>query len=450
MSGSTNRSTAPSWRVAVAAAALAIASSVAPPAGSPVSAAGPTAITDWNRIATATLVAFPPPAGGAPPALQVNMAMVQGAVYDAVNAIDPRREAYLLEASFPAGASKEAAIATAAYDVLANIVSTVPVSISFPNRPTLLGSLATSYAASLGAIPDSQAKTDGIAAGHAAAAAMIEAREGDGRFGPSLWVPNGDPGHWEPLYRPDGSPILDPTAWVGGVRPFLMTSSSQFRSDGPPAPDSAQYAEDFNEVKALGAVDSAVRTPEQTHIATFWQSAGGPTLLWNGVGRDLVEGPGFAGDLADQAFFFGILNLAGADAAINCWNDKYYWDFWRPWQAIQRAEEDGNPATEPDPHWMALITAPYPELPSGHLCLDGAHIEVLQKFFGTDKMAFGVTSSQFGGETRYFSRFSQPLKEITDARIWAGLHFRTADMQAQVLGRKVAHYGLKHYLRPLD
>ena len=228
-----------------------------------------------------------------------------------------------------------------------------------------------------------------------------------------------------------------------------MTSSSQFRTDGPNALASGAYAQDFNEVKALGAINSSVRTATQTHIAVFWQSTGGPTLLWNDVGRDLVEAAGFHGDVADEAYFFGILNLAGADAAINCWNDKYYWDFWRPWDAIHRAGSDGNPATAPDAGWAPLIAAPYPENPSGHMCLDGADIEVLQTFFGTDKMAFGVTSSQFNGETRYFTRFSQPLKEIASARVWAGLHFRTADMQGRNLGRQVAHYGLKNYLQPL-
>jgi len=141
-----------------------------------------------------------------------------------------------------------------------------------------------------------------------------------------------------------------------------------------------------------------------------------------------------------------MLNLAGADAAINCWNDKYYWDFWRPWNATHG--DDGNPATDPDPTWAALLTAPYPEHPSGHLCLDGAELRVLQMFFGDD-VHFGVTSSRFGGETRFFDHFSQPLTEITEARIWAGLHFRTADLQGRALGRNVAEYMEAHYFQPV-
>jgi hypothetical protein len=410
-------------------------------------------LTNWNRIAATTLVAFPPAASGAPPALQINMAMTQGAVYDAVNAIGQREHRpYLLEMRFASPASKEAAAATAAYRVLSSIVSTVPARIPFPNRASLLKALDTEYATSLAAIRDGPFKTRGIAAGNAAADVMIDARQGDGRFGPSLWVPNDHPGHWQPLLNPDGTQMLDPTPWVGGVRPFLIESSSQFRTDGPQALTSAAWAADFNEVKALGSVNSTARTPEQTHIALWWQSTGGPTILWNAVARDLVNNASHSDDNDkdndnDSALLFAQLNLSGADAAISCWNDKYYWDFWRPWQAIHEADRDGNPATVADPSWTALITAPYPEHPSGHLCLDGAQLRVLQMFFGTDEIGFDVTSSRFGGETRHFERFSQPLKEIIEARIWAGLHYRTADVQAQTLGRKVVEYMTKHYFQ---
>ena len=406
-------------------------------------------VTNWNRIAADTLVAFPAAAGGAPVALQINMGMMHGAVYDAVNAIEPRHRPYLLLTRFDPSASKEAAAATAAYSVLSSIVSTVPATIPFPNRATLLQSLSTAYVASLAAIPDSPSKTAGITAGNAAADAMITARQGDGRFGPSPWVPNYEPGHWQPLRNPDGTPMLDPTAWVGGVRPFLMQSSSQFRTDGPNALTSTAYAEDFNEVKALGSVNSTARTTEQTHNAIFWQGAA-PPLAWNGVARNLIADPTYGVDIVDSALLFAMMNLSAADAAINCWNDKYYWDFWRPWTAIQQADRDGNPETDPDPSWTALLTAPYPEHPSGHLSLDGAHLEVLQMFFGTDKIRFGVTSSRFPGETRYFDRFSDALKEIIYARIWAGLHFRTADVQAKILGRKVVHYMATHYFQPLQ
>ncbi len=411
------------------------------------------AVTDWNEIAVNTLTGLPGPAGGAPPASQINMGMVQGAVYDAVNATTPKHHrAYLLKRRFAATASKDAAVATAAYTVLSNIVSTVPASISFPTKLSVLDGLASRYAASLEAIPDSPFKAQGIAAGNAAAEAMIAARRDDGRFGPSQWVPNSAPGHWQPLVNPaTGQPILDPTPWVGGVKPFLMQSSSQFRTAGPQALGSAAWATDFNEVKALGAANSSVRTPEQTYIARWWQST--VVASWNAVARDLVARNDL--DVVDSARLFAMQNLAAADAAINCWNDKYYWDFWRPWNAIPRALEDGNPATEPDPSWTALITAPYPEHPSGHLCLDGAHLRVLRMFFpDVIEGGFEITSvSTFllasDPRTRTFSTFSQALAEITEARIWAGLHYRTADLQAEQLGRKVADYMAANYFRPV-
>jgi hypothetical protein len=407
------------------------------------------AVTEWNLIAVNTLSGLPGPAGGAPPASAIHVAMVQGAVYDAVNAIEPKHHRpYLLKRRFSARASKEAAVATAAYRVLSSIVSTVPATIPFPTRESLLQSLDEQYASSLEAVPDGPFKRQGIAAGNAAAEAMIAARENDGRFGPSQWVPNPAPGHWQPLLNADGTQMLDPTPWVGGVTPFLVQSSTQFRTAGPLALGSAAYAAEVNEVKALGAVNSAVRTPEQTYIARWWQST--PIASWNSVARDLVGR--YEVDIVDSARLLAMQNLSAADAAITCWSDKYYWDFWRPWNAIRRAAEDGNPATEPDPAWTALITAPYPDHPSGHLCNDGAYLRVLRMFFGTDEIGFDVTSRALntgGPATRHFDRFSQVLAEIIEARIWAGLHYRTADVQAELLGRSVANYMAEHYFQPV-
>jgi hypothetical protein len=406
-------------------------------------------VTHWNRIAMSTLVAFPAPAGGAPVALQLNMGMTQGAVYDALNAIEPRHyRPYVLNRRFGATASKDAAAATAAYRVLSSIVAGVPGAIPFPNRTALQQALDGEYATSLGGIPGSPFKTMGIRAGNAAADAMIADREGDGRFGPSQWMHQMGVGYWQPLLNADGSPQLDPTPWVGGVRPFLLESSSQFRTPGPNPLDSAAYAADFNEVKLLGRVDSGARTDEQTHNALFWQTNGGPALLWNDVASDLIETPSYHIGMLAGARILAMMDMAGADASINAWNDKYYYDFWRPWHAIQQADADGNPATDADPSWTPLLTAPYPDHPSGHLSLDGAMLGVLQSFFGDD-VAFGATSSRFGGETRFFDHFSDVLAEITLARIWAGLHYRTADVQGKTLGRSIAAYAAANYFQPI-
>src|SRR5215211_2102523 len=240
------------WLATVSVGALIGALGVIGASAAPPVEADASAVTQWNVIAVSTLTGLPGPAGGAPPASQINVGMVQGAVYDAVNAVTPKHHRpYLLKRRFGNTASDEAAVATAAYLVLKNIVETVPQSIPFPTRETLLASLETQYNTTKNAVLDSPFKNMGIAAGTAAAEAMIDARQGDGRFGPSQWVPNANPGHWDPV-APNGTTAPDPTPWVGGVEPFLMQSSSQFRSAGPLALTSAAYAADVNEVKAIG------------------------------------------------------------------------------------------------------------------------------------------------------------------------------------------------------
>ena len=419
--------------------------SAAPPVGTDASE-----VTHWNQVATSTLGALPGPDGGAPPAFSINMGMVQGAVYDAVNAIGPKHHRpYLLNRRTGAKASIDAAVATAAYDVLSELVSTAPERAPFPGRAGLLSTLSSAYAASLASIDNDSFKRQGIVVGHAAADAMLDAREGDGRFGASAWVPNAAPGHWQPLLS-GGAPLLDPTPWVGNVKPFLIQSSSQYRSAPPPPLDSQQYATEFNEVKSLGSATSTTRTADQTYFAKWWQSA--PVLSWNEVARQLITRTDL--DAADSARLLALQNLSGADAAINCWNDKYHFDFWRPWNAIPRALEDGNPATDPDGNWTALITAPYPEWTSGHNCLDAANTTVLRMFFGDDPVGgpFQITSTFVnpgGPAVRTFDTFTQPLTELIEARIWAGLHYRSADVAGQALGRNVANYGAAHYFQPV-
>jgi hypothetical protein len=409
-------------------------------------------VSHWNEVAATILVAFPGPNGGAPPAFQINMGMVQGAVYDAVNAIGPKQHrSYLLNKRAGAKASIDAAVATAAYDVLLELVSTAPERAPFPGRAGLLSTLSSEYAASLDAIDNNAFKRQGIAVGHAAAKAMLDARVSDGRFGASQWEPDSSVGHWQPLLNAMGQPILDPTPWAGGVKPFLIQSSSQFRSVPPPALDSAQWAAEFNEVKSLGRATGSTRndvTDAQTYKAKWWQSA--PVLSWNEVARQLIE----RNDLnaADSARLLALQNLSAADAAINCWNDKYHFDFWRPWNAITTTLDDGNADTVTDPTWTALITAPYPEWVSGHNCLDAAHVTVLRLFFGDAPGSFQITSSFVnpgGPAVRSFDTFSQPLAELIEARIWAGLHYRSGDVEGQVLGRNVANYGIEHYFQPV-
>ena len=384
-------------------------------------------VTQWNTTATSAL--FAPPAQG--PQLSVpHLAMVHGAVYDAVNAIDGGHQGYLLTPRL-AGPfdSKEAATAAAAYRVLLTIV---------PGQKPLLDA---QLAASLGAVPDGIPKTRGIAVGEAAAAAMIAARTADGRFGsPGFPLGTPGPGVWEPVLP---SFVNDPAAWLRNVKPFLIESSSQVRSAGPDPLSSIRYARDFNEVKTYGsaAMDSP-RSADQTHAARYW--AENPPGTWSRVFRTLSAQQGLS--LVDNARLYAMLYLTAADALIGVWDDKAHYGFWRPITAIQRADTDGNEHTQKDAGWLPLIaTPPYPEHPSGHAGLSGSIVATLQDFFGTDRI--GWTDTNVAGLTRSFDSFSEAIDEVVDARVWSGIHFRNADEQGAKIGRQVAKWRDHHYFK---
>jgi hypothetical protein len=398
-------------------------------------------LNDWNVIAQNQALTLRPTAHGQ----TRGIAMVQGAVYDAVNALRPRYEPYLLDLAAlharPFG-SRKAAIATAAHHVLVEIAA-----------PAQVAGLDSAYTATMATIPNGRVKNEGLRVGAAAAAAMLTARDDDGFIAPFSFVIGSDPGDWRPLTPT----ALDPDAWVSNLTPFLIESPSQFRSAGPNALTSAAYAEEFAEVKEIGALNSSTRTADQTTAAIFWQAP--PAALWNRLARDLSAEHDIS--VAKEARLLAMINLAAADGAIACWNEKYYWNFWRPRAAIQEAGTDGNPATVADPAWEPLfhpstattpplITPPFPEHPSGHGCVSGAVLHTLRAFFGTNDVAFDVHSGRFPGQPRHFGRFTRALQEIIDARVWGGIHFRTADVQGAVIGKKVARYMRRHYFQRVD
>jgi hypothetical protein len=430
----------------VAAAALAV---LAAPA-----VARADAVTEWSLNAqNAILGTSPPPTAHAS---VLSFAIVQGAVYDAVNGIDGGHRPYLAKpASASSGDSKAAAAATAAYRVLVTL---------FPLQEPNLTNLWNASLANAVLADGATAVDDGKVVGEEAAANMLHARENDGRGSSFTFVFGTTPGVWRlgPQQLPNplggffapGQPV-DPTPWVGNVTPFLVPNVEMLRTDGPNPLGSAAYAEDFNEVKSLGSLTSPTRTPDQTMAAIFWQAQ--PGALYGNVMRTLSGSQGL--DIAENARLFAMVFLSAADASIGCWNDKYYWNFWRPIDAIRLAATDGNPATEADPGWLPLfdpstptlpllVSPGFPDHPSGHSCVSSAIVHTLQDFFGTDKMPVTFRSPRFPGQSRSFDRFSQVLKEIIDARVWGGIHFRTADVQGAVLGKKVAHWELKHYFQP--
>lgn len=397
-------------------------------------------VTKWNEIAVNSVLAQPPVASGPPAAAQL-VAMVQGAVYGAVNSIDRHGRPYLVERRYPMG-SLDAAVATAAFRVL---------DATFPAMHT---TLQAQYDASLAAVPDGSPKDTGVEVGTAAADAMLA----EGHFAATAvpcFLGSGLPGVWEPLLGPTG-PLCDPNAWVAHAVPFVVRGLDQFRTAGPNALTSAQYAADLNEVKSLGSINSTTRTPEQTHLAVFWQS--NPTATFNAVARRFTVEQSL--DVTQSATLFALSDLSAADAIMNCWNDKYTWRFWRPMAAIRNADIDGNPATEADKSWTplfdpslpasiggvgpALITPPFPDHPSGHNCYTAATMHAFESFFGTDEMTFYVTSSRFPGEQLTFHRFTDVIRQMIEARIWEGIHFRTADAAGANLGREVEEYVHTH------
>jgi hypothetical protein len=380
-------------------------------------------VTDWNVHATEALITNE---RQGPTVSTIHLAIVHGAVYDAVNSIDGRHEPYLVKIRARRFYSQDAAAATAAYRVLAGLL------------PGQQAGLAQKYQDSLSAIPPGHARDGGIAVGEIAAAAMLAARANDGRFpatpfrfpAPATLTEPWPAGQW----RPVGSATAnDPAAWVKDVTPFLVDDPDRYRSAGPNPLTSRRYAREFEEVKRIGSLTSESRSADQTDAARFWME--GP-LIWTRLSRQLSAG--FSP--ADAARLYAGLYLPASDAVISCWRDKARWLFWRPVTAIREADGDGNPATEADRDWVALINnPPYPDHPSGLSCVSSAMAGSLAGFFGTDRIPFEV-GSMTSNTTRKFRGFSAAVDEVVDARVWSGIHFRTADEDGARIGAQVSRY----------
>jgi hypothetical protein len=445
----TRAGTRPSRRLAgIAIAALLLAATLS----SPVNAdPAHSYVREWNLHATnaiynATDAAVPPgvPPGAAQPPYVggLHLAMVQGAVYDAVNAIEGSHEPYLLaHGTAQATASLDAATVTAAYEVLA-----APTLRMRPSTLTWLGSEHSASMAEIEAVTTDAEFDAGVAAGHAAATAMLEARDADGRFpADPFFHPEGTgTGEW----RPVTAGARDMFAWVGNVEPFMLNSQSQLRTDGPPSVTSRRYAREYNEVKNLGAATGSTRTQAQTDLANFYQP--NPVEILNRTFRTIADDHGLS--VAEEARLFGMLNLAAADAFISCWNDKTLHHFWRPITAIQNGDVDGNSRTTGSTTWAPFIgNPPYPEHPSGYNCASSALMYAAREFFGTDRVGFSVQRTPAAGApVRGYTRFTDVVDDTIDARVYQGIHFRTADVQAAKIGKKAAQWMERHFFEPID
>jgi hypothetical protein len=372
----------------------------------------------------------------------VYMGIVHVAIYDAAVAIEGGYEPYAITLIAPPDTSSAAAIATAAHHTLIGLQP--PLGLTDAQLAILNGH----YAAYMAAIPDGEAKTNGIAVGEQVAAAVVALRANDGREqNPTLAdlnPPPPGPGVWE---RNPGNP-LPPVQGLRlpGIRPLALTIASQFRPDGPNALTSEEYTEDFEQIKELGRFDSATRTPEQTTQALFWTDH--DARQWNDGLLRLAVAQGL--DLVQAARMLAMAHVAGGDALIACFDAKYHYWFWRPYKAIQLADTDGNPATEADPTWMPLRPTPnHPEYPSAHASHSTALAQALRAFFGTDTVHFSL-DSRVTGTTREYERFRDAVKEVNLARVLAGFHFRNSDQEGSSLGRDVSRYVDEHYFQPVQ
>jgi hypothetical protein len=383
--------------------------------GTPATTADPAenSVTHWTRIAEQFI-----PIGRPPASSEVLMGTVQTAIYDTVAATEGGLKPFMASVPAPPGASTDAAVATAAHDVL---VARVPLQ-AVP--------ITTEYETFMGTIADGQPKTDGQAVGSAVAEEILLLRSGDGTGNVVPYVqPTPGPGVFEPVL-----PTTPVDVVLTQVQPFTFDSPSTFRPNGPTSLLSGEYAADFNEVKAYGRSDSAVRTPEQTQTVLFW--AENTFVQFGRTLRLLAEERGL--DVRESARLLGFVHVATADAMIACFDAKYYFSFWRPFHAIRRADTDGNRATTPEPTWTSFLVVNHPEYPSGHSCLTGAMTQALEIYFGTDAIPLTISSTVAGaGPPRTYARLSEIRAEVADARVWAGLHFRNSMREGFKLARKV-------------
>jgi hypothetical protein len=388
-----------------------------------VSAAAPAradVISQWNEQVFAL--------GGA----SRTLAMVHVAMFDAFNAIQPRYQPYLQLPAPPAGASAEAAAASAAYGVLVRLL------------PARIAELNATLASSLASLPDGAGKTSGVQYGDIVADAMYQSRLGDNILVPGpIYISTGLPGAYQITSPGPPQPVnTNAPNWI----PFALTSASQFRPNAPPALTSRRYAADLNETRALGELTSPYRSAIDDETAR-WHTELAQFQL-NRIARAEVAADGR--DLLAHARLFALLNLALADAATSVFDAKYAYLFWRPVTAIRNADLDGNARTDVDPGWSPFLTTPqHPEYPAAHGVIQTAGTRVLERYFG-QHYGFDTTSPTVPGVTRHYDDFDAFAEEGGFARILGGMHFRNSVEVGHRQGKKVANWILEHCLTPLD
>jgi hypothetical protein len=386
-------------------------------------------VTDWNAITLSCVQgSTTSPANRAGPTGLLDIALVQAAVHDAVQAIEGRYESYEFENNSLRGTgSSEAAAASAAFGMLKGLYGADDPCLVNVNDPQVL-----------------YAGDGGLNAGEQATAALLPL------YRPAMVLPT-DPfigstevGQW----RPTSGVTQGAATFMAITAPFAMLSPNQFRPAPPPSLNSWAYLFDYYEVKIIGAATSSARSSEQTDAARFWTA--NFFAQFNQALRQLADAR--VPKIGDKARLFALVAFAAADSQISVYETKYLYNLWRPVTAIQEGDADGNPWTRGDASWTPLIqTPPYPDYSSGANCLTAAITSVLRDFFKTDKVPVSIWTTSSGVTTnpRTFSRLSALEREMVDVRIWQGIHFRTAEVVGRAQGARIGHWTYKNYLRPI-
>jgi hypothetical protein len=383
-------------------------------------------VLDWNVTMLTTLV-------GQNPFAQARFAAItQVAVFEAVNAITLEYQPYLGTIAAAPGASVDAAAASAAHAVLIAY---------FPGKA---GTLNAALAASLAAIPDGDAKSDGITTGQAAAAAMLALRANDGSAVPQFYLPaSNEPGQWQvtPSCPPAGGILLN---WRT-VTPFGVPSVREFIPGPPPPLTSDAYRRDYDEVKTVGGVNSGARPADRADVARFYASFT-PTSWANLAVQQVAPVQGKS--MSENAWALALVNMAVMDASIASFDTKYHYTLWRPETAIRAGDTDGNEKTDPDLTFVPYILTPcFPSYPSNHASLSGAAREVLESVYGPDGHDITYSIPAVPGVTLHYTTFAGITGDIDDARVYGGIHFRFDQEAGGLLGRRVGAYVFTHNLR---
>jgi hypothetical protein len=384
-------------------------------------------VSDWNAIMEQTAHS----ASQNPAEWARTAAITQVAVFEAVNSIAGDYEPYHESLDAPAGASQESAVVAAAHRALVSLHNT-----KAPELDELRDK-------SLRAIPDGPGKKAGIALGIAAADAILALRADDGFFTPVPYTPGTEPGEYRPT-PPEFIPAFMP--WLGQVKPFVIRHGRQFRSAPPPRLRSKDYARNYEEVKRVGEAHSSERPEDRTRGARFYEATDADGIYYPAARQIMAVRKR---TLSENARLFAVLAMAIFDSAVACFETKYHFNLWRPVTAIQEAASDGNPKTEPDAKWQALVfTPPFPAYPSGHASIGGGARAVLEEEFGPDGHAITLTNPVVPDITLHYTSFKHITDDIDDARVYGGVHYRFDQEAGALQGKRVGEYVIRHALRP--